>query len=311
MKLVPEIDYLNAESLYQQVVFQADAAQNDLVSSRLTLAQTLGFDDEKELPVDLKLSLPRLSPSLPELIELSLTRNPDILLRSYGFEAATYGVKVFRSKKLPKFDLRGSYGLLGETFKDERAVFEDGDNAQLDLEKEWFLGVESSMPLGPNSVEFSQNKRVFGPTVIQLTGTEDRKTRVAFNLLDKLGEITDEKEAQAVLLEAQSDLDKAKAEASVKLRENFYALQKQMIQVNSSAARIRYQEKQSKLTEYMMGLQEATTAGAIEGLIGYAESRYSFIEAVTEYHLAISNLGLAVGDPNYFETEVLDDKKTT
>ncbi len=306
-KLIAEIDYLNVESLYQQIRFQTEASENDLMSAILTLSQVMGVDDKTDIPVDLKLKLLGFHSSLSEVVGIALERNPDMQLKNFGFEAAMYGVKIYQSKKKPKIDLRGSMGMLGETFIDNKALFDDG-NADLDLEKEWFLGVESSMPIGPNSVEVSQNKRVFGPTVIQLTGSEDRKTRVAFNLLDKLSEITDEKSAQAALLEAQSDLDKAKADVTAKIRENYYALQKQMVQVDSTSAKIRYQEKQNSISEYMLGMQEVTTANYIEGLISSAEGRFAFIQAVTDYNLAISNLGLSMGDPDYFENETVHAK---
>lgn len=299
-KLTPEIDYLNAESNYYQAHFSAEGARNDLISAVMVLHQTLNLDNDEPLPVDLKLEFRKISPEYEEILNLAFQYNPDLRIKELAVLSAEYGLQVFKAKKLPRVDLRGSYGLLGEVHKDTKAI--ESDNHDLDIEKEWFVGATVSMPMGPNSIEYSQVKHVYGPTVIALTGSEDWRHRVAFGLYDKLSEITDEKSAQAALLQAKSDYTKSKSDLTLKVRDGFYNIQKSIIQIDSAISKIRYQDKQNQIYEYMLSLQEGAMDTLLDGWNEQAQNKFAFIQAVTDYDLALSDLGVAMGEPFYFET---------
>jgi len=299
-KLMAEVDFLNLESQYQQVFFQVESTKNDLLSAALLLRQSMGLDSDTDLPIDLKIHFKKTKPEFNKILSMAVQNNADLRSREATLEAAKYGVKIYQAKKLPRVDLRGSYGMLGETFHDTDAFLEE--KADNDLEKEWFLGVEANMPLGASSIDYSQVKHVYGPTIFSATrGSEDWRHHVAFNLWDKLSNITDEKSAQAGLLQAQSEYEKAKNDLTIKIRDDFYTLQKSSIQIDSSVARIKYQEKQNLILEYMSGLQEASLSSLIDGLISQAQDRFSFIQAVADYELAKSSLSISIGDPDYFE----------
>jgi len=307
-KVIPEVDYLNVESQYQQVFFQVESTKNDVLSVNLLLHQAMGLDSDRELPIDLRIYFRKVNPEFKQILAIAMENNADLHSKLATLEAAKYGVKIYQAKKLPRVDLRGSYGYAGEAFHDSPAVNHDDPlygafgNGNNDLEKEWFLGVEANMPLGASSVDYSQVKHVYGPTIFSATrGSEDWRHHVAFNLWDKLSNITDEKSAQAALLQAQSDADKAKNDLTVKIRDDFYNLQKSLIQVDSAVARIKYQEKQNLILEYLSGLQEASVTSLIEGLISQAQDKFSFIQAVADYELAKSSLAVSTGDPDTFE----------
>lgn len=317
-KVMPEIDYLNVESQYHQVYFQTESSKNDRLSADMVLHQTLSLDGGESLPLDLKLEFKKMTPNYDEVLQQALTYNEEVRIKQAALQSAEYGIKIFKAKKMPRIDLRGSYGLLGEQFQDTKSkdpTFVDpggtnsgignytGNERDVDTEKEWFLGVHGSMPLGPNSVEVDHSKHVYGPTVLALTGSDDEKTQYKFNLFDKLSDITDEKQAQAAFLQAESDLEKAKNDATLKIRDEFYNMQKSLIQIDSSIARIRYQDKQNTILEYLLGVQETAPANYLEGLIENAQNKYSFIQAVADYHVAVSALSVAIGDPDYFETQ--------
>jgi outer membrane protein TolC len=300
-KLISEVDYLNIESRYYEVFYQLESAKSDLLAANLILRQSMGLDPDQPVPVDLKLRYTKAEPNMAELAELALKNNPDIQIKQAALESAVYGVKVFQAKKYPRVDLRGSYGHLGEIFKDSKAI--EDDNHDLDLEKEWFLGFHASMPFGPHSAEYDFIKHVYGPTVLALTGSEDRRGRVQINLFDKLAEITDEKGAQASLLQAQADLNKSRDDVVLKVREELYNLEKSKIQVDASAAKYRYQHKQVAVLEYLLGHQETTVDNVWDEMIEEAQNKFSFIQAVTDHELAFSSLAVTIGDPDYFETQ--------
>ena len=300
-KVISEVDYLSTESQYQQVYFQVESAKNDLDSAVLVLLQTLNLPSDRNFPVDLHLNFVKIHPDMDDVLDIALKNSPDVQVKRYAYETAKYGVQVFQAKKYPHIDLKGSYGKLGEAFRDSTAIAA-GDE-KIPNEKEWFLGVQTSMPLGPNSVEYSEVKHVYGPTVLALHGSEDWSNKVTFNLFDKLADVTDEKSAQAALLQAQSEYEKAKDDLTLKIRDGFYNLQKSLIQIDSSAAKMRYQDKQNGVLKYMVGLQETQTQSLLEGLIEMAQNRFSFIQAITDYHLAVSSLNQSIGDADYFDAE--------
>lgn len=298
-KLISEIDYLNIESQYQQVVFTADAAQNDLMTAHLTLKQDLNLDVATELPVDLKLDFKRISPDFAVLLNLALEKNPDIRMKQLQYLSAKDGVAIYYAKKRPRLDLRGSYGLLGEVFKDSQAIEED--NHDLDLEKEWYVGIKGSMPIGANSIEYDQVKHVYGPTVSAFQGSEDWRKTGKFNLLDRFSDITDTKSAEATLLQAEADWQKSKTDLIAKMKEDYYNIQKSMIQMDSAVAKIRYQDKQNAILKYTLSMLESEPGNYLEGMIEQSSNRFAFIQAVADYNTAVSGLGVSVGDPTYFE----------
>lgn len=312
-KVVSEVDYLSTESQYQQVYFQVESTKNDLDTANLVLLQTLSLPPDRNFPIDLHLNFIKIHPDMDDVIEIAIKNSPDVLVKQFAYESAKYGLDVFKAKKYPHVDLKGSYGYLGEQFQDSTAfgTFDDSHdgslngnlNHDIDLEKEWFLGLQTSMPLGPNSVEYSQVKHVYGPTVLALHGSEDFSHKVTFNLFDKLSDITDEKSAQAALFQAESEYEKAKDDLTLKIRDSFYNLQKSMIQIDSSAAKMRYQDKQNGVLKYMVGMQETQIQSLLEGLIEMAQNRFSFIQAITDYHLAVSSLNQSIGDADYFDAE--------
>lgn len=300
-KLISEIDFLNVDSQYNQAYFQVESAKNDLLSANLLLRQNLSLMSDEPLPIDLKLRYQKLELDFDELLKIALKQNPELRMKEFALESAAYGVQIYGAKKLPRVDLKGSYGMLGEAFHDTRA-FRD-HKADNDLEKEWFLGVQASMPLGPNSIEYSQIKHKYGPTALNLRGSEDWSNKVTFNLLDKFSEITDEKSAEATYLQAQSDLRTARNNVMTQLRDNFYNLKKALVQMDSAVSKIKYQERQSAAARYLVGLSESPPSSLLESLIELTSHKFSLIQAVVDYQLAISNLNLSTGDPNYFETE--------
>jgi outer membrane protein TolC len=301
MRVSPEIDALNVESQYYQVLYQLEASKNDVLSANVSLKQSINLEMEGVVPVDLRMNFVKVNPKFEEMVKRALENNADIRVKAFGVEAARYGIDIYESKKKPHFDLRGSYGMLGEAFHDTEA-FEDG-KASIDPEREWFLGVAGSMPLGPNSVQYEQVKHVYGPTVLSLTGSEDWRHHVEFNLFDRMGAITDENQAQYVLLQAESEYKDVRDEVTLRLRDEFYSLQRYLIQIDTSIAKLRYQNKQLSILEYLLGLQETTPSNYVENLISQVQDRYAFIQAVADYNVALSGMGLLIGDPFYFENQ--------
>ncbi len=300
--LIPQLDYLNAESQFHQASFSVESTYSDLRTAYLTLRQSMNLESEEDLLLDLKLDIPKIDADYKKLVEVAMENNPEILSKQLAFLSAQDGVAIYEAKKKPRFDLRGSYGYLGEHFTDSEAQT-DEDQEKLPQKREWFAGIRGSIPFGANSMEFDMVKHQYGPTVSAFQGSTDWRRSWKFNLLDKFQDITDAKNAEAVLSQAEADWQKARNDTAFKLKEAFYSMQKALIQIDSTMARIRYQEKQNGILKYTTSLQETPAANYLEGLSEQVSNRFAFIQAVTDYHVAIANIGVACGDPFYFEKE--------
>jgi len=298
-RLVTEVDFLNVESQYFQIYFQVESGRNDLSTADVLLHQTINIDADLSLPIDLKLHFSKRAVSFERMVELSERMNPDIMMKTANADSGRYGRDVFKAKRKPRFDLRGSVGKLGEVYKDSQAIEEEEND--LKLRPEWFLGVHGSMPIGASTVEYEQVKHVFGPTISAYQGSEDWSHKFKLNLFDNLANITDEKSAVSTMWQSEFELKKSKDDVYAKLREDFYTLQKSLIQMDSTMAKIRYQEQQNKVNEYLLGHLEISAAAYLEGLVENAQNKFSFIQAVTDYDLALSSLSVTIGDPYYFE----------
>lgn len=309
-KVISESDYLNVESQYQQVFYQVESSNNELLASNMALRQEIGVEGETPIPLDLKLEFFKLNPNYDALLQMAYDNNPDYLSKKFSLDSAKSGLDVYEAKKKPHLDLKGSYGKAGERIYDDTAQYggtvqgiqgvNRGEELDFNLKKEWFLGIKGSMPLGPNSIEYERIKHVYAPSVISPTGgSEDWSEKYTFNLLDKFSEITDEKSALATLLQAEADYKKSKDEITSKIKEDYYTIKKTLIQIDSTVSKIRYRQKQNAILEYLIGLQEAQIPSLVEGLVDLAQDKFSFIQAVIDYDLAISNLSISIGDPYY------------
>jgi len=317
-KLITEIEYLNVESQYQQIFVQVELSNNDLLTANMTLRQALRMDSEVPLPLDLRLNFEKITPGFEEVLDMAYKNNPDYLSKEFALRSAHFALEGYKAKQRLHLDLRGSYGVAGEQIRDDLFWTPGGSGADpavnpitgnpkpgeeydFNKNKEWFLGVKGTVPFGVNSVEWERFKRKYPTSVISPTdGSEEWYQRLTFNLFDRLSDITDEASAHATLLQVESELEKTKNTLSSKVREDFYNIQKSLIQIDSSIAKIRYQEKQNSIQAYLVGLQESQPASLLEGYMELAQHKFAFIQSVIDYDLAVSSLGVSTGDPYYF-----------
>ena len=127
---------------------------------------------------------------------------------------------------------------------------------------------------------------------------------MTLDLFDKFPDLTDEQSAEAQYWQALGELAKAKDDAIVKTKDEVYNLRKALIQIDSAIAKMRYQERQNDILRYMMGMQESPPVNYLEGLNEQAQNKFAFIQAVIDYHEAVSNLNLLMGDPDYFNAKI-------
>lgn len=295
-KLASDIDYLEVMSTFNQIEYTKVSADADLKSARLILAQEMALDPDLPLPVDTTIRFQEVPVSLDTVRSMVQKSNWDIKIKELAAEGAFYGVRVSEAKKYwPKVEARGSVGLTGEA--------PVGAGFHNDLEDEHFIGFEGSMPLGGNSVDYAFTRRFFGPTVLSLTGSEDYRHRVTFNLLDKLSNLTDSDVAIADYLNAMADLEKERLGADVKVQEAFYDYKGSVLQMNTSLSKIKYREKQVNILKVTTGMQEASTSTLVNEMVQLSEDRFSYIKAVSDSQGALSNINRLIGIDNFYGSE--------
>ncbi len=294
-KLISEIDYLDVSSVVNQVEYQHVSADSDYLSARLILAQEMGLEPEDPLPVDPKLEYKEVSIDLDTARSMVQQNNWDIKIKELAARSAYFNSRVFESKKMPRVDLRGSAGLQGEQ--------QVGAGFHNDLEREESILVQTSVPVGPNSVDYSYSRRFFGPTVLDLTGSHDWRHRLTFNLFDRLADMTDTDVAKAEYLQAKAELQKERSTQDANVREAFYAYKEALIQVNTSLSKIKYRERQVDLLRLTTSMQDAPISSLLSELVQLQEDRFGYVRAIADIHGAISNLNRLVGIDGYFGSE--------
>jgi outer membrane protein TolC len=289
---IPEADYLDLLSVYNQVSFQFESAKIGLDSAKMLFGQTLGLSPEYELPIDTTLRYKEIEINLGTLRQMVQRHNWDIKVSEMAAKGAYYGVLVFKAQKSPKVTLRGSLGITGEE--------PVGAGRSNDLEDEHFIGVEVEMPIGPNSIEYSFNRRFFGPTVLALTGSEDFRHRVTLSLLDKLSNLTDEDGAKADYLQALAELKKERSDQDIASQDAYYSYRAALLQMNTSLSKIKYREKQVNILRVMSGLQESSVSQLLSEMVALSEDRFSYVKAISDIHDSVSNINRIIGIQDFY-----------
>jgi len=302
-KVASEIEKLEVESIFNQSVFQKESAMNTLKSAYLNLYQLLGLDIAEQAPVDLSLVFIPFEVDIKALVSDVVRGNYDIRIKRSAAEGAYYGVKVYDAKKLPKVDMRGSLGLTGE-------VKTGGDNAtdgpfgsSPDLEDEKFIGINVSVPWGAHSVDYSYQRRFFGPTVLSLTGSDDYKHSWKFNWMDKLADLTDEEKAVADYLKAQAELRKERLEQTVEGRSAYYDYQNALLQIETSTSKIRFREKQVAILKHTTSMEESKVSQLLGEMVSLAEDKYARVSAIGSAKDALSKMDYLTGKEGFYERQ--------
>lgn len=290
-KLVPDVDYLEVLAIFHQVFATKESAMNDFQSADLLFHQVLGLDPEDPAPVSTELEYEDIPIDLDEVRLLAQKQNPDVRIKKAAADGAYYGLKVYDAKKLPRVDIRGSAGWSGEVRTDV--------NTSPDIEKEWSLFVDGSIPFGANTFKYNFRRRRFGPTVLDVTGSEDFKHTWSLAFLDALGDITDRDLAIGTYLEAKGEVETERMNADINVRDYFYDYHQALISIDTALARLNYLEKEVNILKALVELEEARTPDLLNEMVSLAEERYAYVRSITDLHLAVSKINATVGDENY------------
>ena len=108
--LAREVDFLDAEARYQQVVARELEVQNELRDALESISEITGERPQALQPVSDSLTLSRPDPDSPEAwLELAAERSPRLEAASLSGDVASQDIKVRRGGHFPTLDLTVSY----------------------------------------------------------------------------------------------------------------------------------------------------------------------------------------------------------
>ncbi|MBP9865591.1 MAG: TolC family protein [Candidatus Omnitrophica bacterium] len=298
-ELASEIEHLEIESIGNQVKFQVATAQTASKSSNLALCQAMGVGPDVAIPVDPDVRLTKIKDfNLEDYLKRVEIGNYDNRIRQATLEGAYYAAKVFDAQKMFRVDLRGNWGWSGEAFKqklpDDYTTSFDGP-FDVDTEHEQSLIATVSVPWGPNTTNYSYQRRFFAPTVSSFQGSEDFKHTISTNFFDRMASYTDEASAKADYLKAMAELQKEKADQNNSARQAYYDYEGALLQLETAQSKIDFRERQFQILNVTTQTEEARILELMNEHISLAEDRFSKLTAISSANNAAAKMDYLAG----------------
>jgi len=126
--LVSKLDELQAQSTYQDSLYQLESAKGDVKSARAGLAEALGLaadadfdiaEPDRELPTEIS------SDEVSGLIEEGLKKRPDIASLRAELRAKEAAIEVSGSAYYPSLNLGGSANKLWYSYREDPELYDD------------------------------------------------------------------------------------------------------------------------------------------------------------------------------------------
>ncbi|MFH1593595.1 MAG: TolC family protein [Candidatus Omnitrophota bacterium] len=292
-----EVEFLKVTSQKYQADFQSTSAREDLSIANLLLQQAMNIDEEIEI---------REVPE-PEIVDLALDtcfslarlNRPEIKISRLSLEYFDYEKKIMGARaSWPRVDFLGMYGNSKEDFL-SRDMVTGRDPRQRG--PEFYYGFKASLPVWGSTLGYSFMEESWQPVVQTTKGTKSRTSSISFAFLDKLEDISSAKEADLEYARSKDEMDKKKQEIILEVKETFFKYKKSIILMSVSKSKVNFQSKQVAVLEVRRQLGEVLYSDVIEEMVKLAEERFSYVQAIADYYIAIASLNKAIGIDGYFE----------
>lgn len=336
-KFISEIERLNVQSLYSQMQFDLETAQQEFEIAKLDLQKylDLSVDDEVTLKrtYDLNDLLQRIpegdpsdpsaagslatvakflgdekGPELPQIIDLSYANRPELKVEAAKLQASRLGERVKWGEFLPKVYLTYKFGELGEAYRYPDEVYTGGDpygfiQDSPQLKKQWQLMLEMNWNVGGNKVSYTFDRDQQAPSISQYLGQGGdklRKNNVSIGVLDGLDAYVNVKQAEVDKLNQVVELEKAEKQVLQDVKQAFYDYQKALIQVRSNAKRVKWRERLRDLAEHRLGRKEVEISEYMQSEVDLVRERGDLHKALKDYSSAKAALNHAIGIQDYW-----------
>ena len=331
-KIISEIEHLNVQSLYSQMQFDLESANQELeiakldmqkyldlsVNDSVTIAKIYDLDEVVKgqavssgvTPVGAR-AMPDVfkgemkAPELAKLIDLSYGHRAELQVEAAKLQAARLGERVQWGAFLPQAFLTYDFGALGDAFKpsgDPTGFTQDDPN----LKKQWRLMLEMNWNLGGNKVNYTYDRDYKAPNVSEFASTGKtftRKNGWNIGVLDGLDAFVNVKQAEVDKLNQVVELEKAEKQVLQDVKQAYYDYQKAVIQVNSTVKRLEYRKRLRDFSEYRLSKKEIELSEYLQAESDLVRERAELHKALKEYFSAKAALNHAVGIQDFFSME--------
>ncbi len=305
--LSTEVEYLNLQNLYAQILYQINVAQMEMGSAKLQLEHEMNLDTSSyEIEVKEPLQYAKVDIDLEKSVQLAYENRPELFINELTVRVKELEEKITKNKNRFKIDLTGSYGKGGGAYKTEK----------LELGETWYTGILFSKPLGGNTISYNLSEDQTAPRLGQTTRTGSTSQTWEFNLLNNIIRYSEEKTAQIDLKKAINELNEVKKSVSTEVREAFFRYEKSIMQVDGSVIKIQLRQKEIQANQAKVDVDEALLSELLESKVKLTDEKVSYINSVSSYFAAISGINKAIGLSSLYdvetppaETKVVEGKK--
>ena len=289
--VVSDIEYLGAESKFNQLYYSSITADNDYDLARLSLEQAMNMKDIGVIDIEEVFEQKVVDKDMDVCLALAMENRPDLKMSEFTVKSTDYGKKIAEARSLPKIDLSGYYKKASE-------VTEPGD---LDPQKKWYAGVEAVWPFYGSTGTYSMYKKEDTSTVSSyFSGAMSKGRTLQFGVLDNIKQFSEKQEAEIANARAKEELNGTRKKVIMEVKEAYYGYERTRIQLEAAKAQKTYREKESKIIEAKHSAGDAELSEVFDSMLGIAEAIKVYLEAEMELSISIAALNRAIGLEDYF-----------
>ncbi len=296
--VVPDIEYLNTESQYNQIYYRSVSAESDLKLAKLTLEQKMNVAGIENVDVVVDVAARDVDKDIETYLTLAMQNRPDLKMSELTVKSTKYGMKITDAKALPRVDLAGHYKRSSEVYHKNFAANQE---ASLDPKRKWYAGLEVSVPFYGSTGTYSLYKREDPQTLSTYYGASESKgTTFQLGLLDNVKQFSEDKESEIAYQRAQEELVDMRKKVVMEVKEAYHGYEKAKVQMEATMLQKEFREKEVKILEAKHSLGDVELSDVFEGLVGLLEAYEAYFDAEKSLLTAIAALNNAVGIGDYF-----------
>ncbi|MFH1553084.1 MAG: TolC family protein, partial [Candidatus Omnitrophota bacterium] len=308
------VEYLKVKGQNMQADFQYISSEEDVDLAEMILFQAMNMEPDQHIEIK-PVAKPANPPSigLENCYRLAVANRPDFKIKAKTIEYYDFDRKMMKAKGWPKIDFTGSFGQMIERFE---PMFLPGDwltpqaggrgtggvaRAIGGWNPEWYAGVQTSLPLWGNTLEYNYVREKWAPTVSAFRGSESATSYLNFKLLDDLAYFSNLQEARAGFESAKYEYLKAENDLMVEVKERYFRYRKALLQMDVAQAQVEHQKMFVDVLEERLRYAEMEVSKVIEEQEKLAEHEYGLVQGDANYFISLTELNGTIGIPDYFK----------
>lgn len=301
--LIAKVEWLNVASQESQAKYQLVSALGDESVAELILKQAMYVDYKDRIDAQPVGPFRKVDVDFDRTLRAAYLNRPEMRINALMLDYYAYEKKIMKARGWIKIDFMGNWGLAKEEYTSEDSL---GPNSagvfDMDqkLEQQWYAGLKFSMPIWGSTASYSWTKEQFVPVVSAYQGTEAVTNSVKFGFLDNLKYYSDRQNSEIDYDRARQEMVKVKQDVTLEVREDCFNYEKAVVQLDTAAAKVRFQEKDLEVNKLRRELDEIPDSAVIESMIKTVQEKFGYVAATTDCYTAIASLDKAVGVENYF-----------